>query len=162
MFKYIQFTLKLLAIGMLFFIYPDVAISQTLNTSAFDSPLKIPLYLSGNYGELRSTHFHAGIDLKTQGKTGQPVYSAKEGYISRIKIQSGGYGHSIYITHPDGYKTVYAHLDRFNPEIHEFVKQNQYNLQRFEINLYPPKNKFKLEKGQQFAYSGMSSDILDF
>lgn len=154
MFKYIQFTLKLLAIGMLFFIYPDVAISQTLNTSAFDSPLKIPLYLSGNYGELRSTHFHAGIDLKTQGKTGQPVYSAKEGYISRIKIQSGGYGHSIYITHPDGYKTVYAHLDRFNPEIHEFVKQNQYNLQRFEINLYPPKNKFKLEKGQQFAYSG--------
>ncbi len=154
MFKYIKFTLKLLTIGMLFFVNPDVVISQTLNTSTFESPLKIPLFLSGNYGELRSTHFHAGIDLKTQGKTGQPVYSAREGYISRIKIQSRGYGHSIYITHPNGYKTVYAHLDKFNPEIQEYVKQNQYNLQSFEVNLYPPKDKFRLEKGQQFAYSG--------
>lgn len=154
--KFTKNTLKKLVIGILLTVSINIVFSQSSYTSEFNSPLKIPLFLSGNYGELRSSHFHAGIDIKTQGKIGQPVYSAFDGYISRIKIQSGGYGNAIYITHPNGYKTVYGHLDRFNPEIQDYVKRNQYKLQKFEVNLYPPKTKFILGKGQQFAFSGNS------
>ncbi len=154
MVKFIKNTPNILAIGILLIISTNSLFSQSGYAPDFVSPLKIPLLLSGNYGELRSAHFHAGIDIKTLGKIGQPVYAADAGYISRIKIQSGGYGFSIYITHPTGYKTLYAHLDRFNPEIQAYVKQNQYKLQKFEVDLYPPKNKFTLLKGQQFAVSG--------
>lgn len=154
MIKFISnYTCKL-AIALLCLAGTNCAFSQISTRSEFESPLHIPLLLSGNYGELRSTHFHAGIDLKTLGETGQPVHASKEGYISRIKIQSGGYGRSIYITHPNGLKTVYGHLQSFHPEIEAYVKQNQYKLQRFEVNLYPPKEKFILNQGQQFALSG--------
>ena len=83
----------------------------------FHPPLKIPLYLSGNFGEIRSDHFHSGIDIKTQGRTGLPVFSIDEGYISRIKVQANGYGNSIYINHPGGLTSVYGHLDRYRDDI---------------------------------------------
>lgn len=154
MVKFIKNTSIILVIGMVLIVSSNDLNSQSGYAPDFVSPLKIPLLLSGNYGELRSAHFHAGIDIKTLGKIGQPVYAAEAGYISRIKIQSGGYGCSIYITHPTGYKTVYAHLDRFNSEIQTYVKQSQYKLQKFEVDLYPPRNKFSLLRGQQFAVSG--------
>ncbi len=154
MVKFLTSAVKFQVFEILLLISSNFVFSQTTYNTEFDSPLRIPLLLSGNYGELRSTHFHAGLDLKTQAKIGQPVYSVEEGYISRIKIQSGGYGHSIYITHPGGYKTVYGHLDRFNQDIEAYVKQAQYKLRKFEVNLYPPKDKFNLKKGQQFAFSG--------
>jgi murein DD-endopeptidase MepM/ murein hydrolase activator NlpD len=79
----------------------------------FRAPLDIRMVLSGNFGELRPNHFHSGIDIKTQGVSGQRVYAAADGYISRIKIEAAGYGNTLYITHPGGFTTVYAHLDRF-------------------------------------------------
>jgi len=127
---------------------------QSLNKSEFQSPLNIPLILSGNFGELRATHFHAGLDFKTQGETGKPVFAAASGYVSRIKIQSGGYGHSIYITHPDGHTTVYAHLEKYAPEIDEYVLQSQYEKRSFEIELFPAQEKFVIERGQLIGYSG--------
>ncbi len=127
-----------------------------LDTISFHPPVDIPMYLSGNFGEIRSTHFHTGIDIKTQGQIGFKIYSIDEGYISRIKIQAGGYGNAIYITHPNGYTSVYGHLDHFRKDIQEYTTNNQYRKNKFEINLFPPRDKFVLKKGEWFAKSGNS------
>ncbi len=118
------------------------------------SPLDIPLYLSGNFGELRSNHFHSGIDFKTQSVTGIPVRSVKDGYISRISVSPYGYGRAIYITHPDGTTSVYAHLDKFMPEIQAAVRDSQYLKESFAVNLFFSSSKFPVKKGQEIAYSG--------
>lgn len=120
----------------------------------FRSPLNVPLYLAGNFGEIRSNHFHAGIDIKTQQREGLNVYAAAEGYVSRISISLYGYGKSLYIVHPNGYTTVYAHLQRFSPEIEEFVRQQQYNKKKFTLNLFPKKGELLVSKGDTIAISG--------
>ncbi|MBX5438411.1 MAG: M23 family metallopeptidase [Thermoflavifilum sp.] len=121
---------------------------------AFTSPLHIPLLLAGNYGELRPNHFHAGLDIKTQGRTGLPVYAAADGYISRVAISNSGYGHVIYIQHPDGYTTVYGHLDRFMPALAAYVKQQQYAQQSWAIDLTLNPQQFPVHRGQLIAWSG--------
>jgi hypothetical protein len=121
---------------------------------SIDPPVKIPIFLSGNFGELRSSHFHAGIDIKTQGVTGHAIYTAAEGYVSRFKVQSGGYGHALYITHPNGYTSVYAHLDEFYPELEQFLREQQYLKKSFEVDVYPEKGKFRIDRGQQIGVSG--------
>ena len=93
------------------------------NRKMFVSPLKTPVLLSANFGELRSDHFHSGLDIKTQGVIGKEVVAAASGYIYRISISSSGFGRTLYMRHPSGYSTVYAHLDRFIPEIEEYVSQ---------------------------------------
>ncbi|GAB7256627.1 M23 family metallopeptidase [Polaribacter sp. OB-PA-B3] len=121
----------------------------------FRNPLNIPIVLSGTFGELRSNHFHSGLDIKTQGKEGLKVVAVADGYISRIKVQQYGYGKAIYITHPNGYTSVYGHLSKFNPEIEAYVKSIQYKKENYETgNLFPKKNKFVLKKGELLAYSG--------
>ena len=127
---------------------------QTIVDSIFSSPLNIPLFLAGNYGELRDGHFHAGLDLKTNGETGKPVFAAQDGYVSRIKVQITGYGRAIYITHPNGYTTVYGHLDHFIPELQNYMTQNQYDKHTYEVDLYPSIDQFVVKKGQQIAWSG--------
>ena len=92
----------------------------------FQSPLNIPLYLSGTFGELRANHFHAGIDIKTNQQQGLPVHVAADGFVSRIKVSPWGYGKALYVTHPNGYTTVYAHLRNFNEEIDEYIKAMKY------------------------------------
>jgi hypothetical protein len=129
---------------------------KSLNAQHVDiqSPLNIPLFLSGNFGELRSTHFHAGIDLKTQGKIGQPVKAISSGYVSRVKVQAGGYGNAIYIKHIDGYTSVYGHLDSFFPEVAAYVKSEQYRQKSFEVDLYLEENKFVVTQGMIIGLSG--------
>lgn len=132
------------------------SINIQLFSQAFDiqSPLEIPLFLSGNFGELRSTHFHAGIDLKTQSETGKKVFSIADGYVSRVKIQTGGYGHSIYVNHKNGYTSVYAHLNEYFPELEDFVKEQQYAKKQFEVDLYLKEIQFPIKRGQQLGLSG--------
>lgn len=101
-------------------------IDQKYPVSYFQSPLNIPLYLSGTFGELRSNHFHAGIDIKTNQQQGLPVHAAADGFVSRLKVSPWGYGKALYITHPNGYTTVYAHLRNFNEEIDKYIKAIQY------------------------------------
>ncbi len=139
---------------LLFFIFFSLRAQQRNSIPDFTPPLDIPLYLSANFGELRSTHFHSGIDFKTQQETGKPVFSVFDGHISRIKIRSGGYGKSLYITHSNGYVSVYAHLNDFIPQISAYVKENQYKMKRFEVDLYLSDDKFQINKGQLIAYSG--------
>ncbi|TXD49097.1 M23 family metallopeptidase [Polaribacter sp. IC073] len=121
----------------------------------FQNPLKIPLILSGTFGELRSNHFHSGLDIKTQGRTGLKVVAAAAGYVSRIKVQQYGYGKAIYVTHPNGFTSVYGHLSKFNVEIETYVKNIQYKKENYETgNLFPKKNKFIINKGDLIAFSG--------
>ena len=124
--------------------------------SEFKSPLGIPLYLSGTFAELRGNHFHGGLDIKTNGKEGYRVYSAKEGFVSRIKVQAGGYGNALYIEHPNGFTTVYGHLSKFNEEITAYVKQQQYAKESFEVDLYLGPNQFPVSRGEVVALSGNS------
>lgn len=120
----------------------------------FISPVKIPLALSANFGELRIDHFHSGIDIKTQGVTGKEVVAAADGYIYRISISPGGFGKALYMRHPSGYSTVYGHLERFTPAIDEFVEKSQYEKKNFTITLYPSPEKFPFKQGDIIAYSG--------
>lgn len=130
--------------------------SQTVNypKNYFHAPVDIPLDLSGNFGELRPNHFHTGIDITTHNVEGVPVKAAAEGYVSRIKIGPWGYGHVIYITHPNGYTTVYGHLSAFNSVIADYVKKRQYINESFEIELTPAANELMVKQDEVVAYSG--------
>jgi len=115
-----------------------------------------PNFLSANMGELRPNHFHAGIDVKTGFAIGLPIYAAQDGYLSRIRVSSYGYGNTIYITHPNGLVTVYAHLDSFSPAIKNYVVNFQYEKQVFEIDEYLAKDLIKVKKGDIIGRSGNS------
>lgn len=130
-------------------LYAPFSFAQTLR-----SPLDIPLLLSGNFGELRSNHFHSGIDFKTQGAEGKPVHAVQEGYVSRISVSPWGYGNGLYLTHPDGTTTVYGHLQRFSPKIADYVKQQQYVQESFAVNLILTPDLLPVEKGEVVAWSG--------
>ncbi len=117
--------------------------------------MKIPIVLAGTFGELRSNHFHSGIDIKTQGKEGVPIYAPADGYVSRIKVQQYGFGKALYVNHPNGYTTVYAHLKKFAPNIQTYVKNIQYKKESYATgNLFPAATKFLIKKGQLLGYSG--------
>jgi len=120
----------------------------------FRNPLDIPIFLAGNFGECRPGHFHSGTDIKTLGKENQPVHAAADGYISRIKMEKSGFGHGIYITHPNGYTTLYAHLNDFAPAIQKYVRQQQYEKKRWDVDLTLTPDQFPVKKGQQIAWSG--------
>lgn len=124
--------------------------------SIFISPVKIPLQLSANFGELRIDHFHSGLDIKTQGSTGKEVVSSAAGYVYRISVSPGGFGKALYVKHPSGYSTVYAHLDRFTPEIENYVISQQYERKSYLVTLFPSRDKFPVEQGEVIAYSGNS------
>jgi hypothetical protein len=123
----------------------------------YQAPLNFRLLLSGTFGELRGNHFHSGIDIKTEGVEGQKVYAIEDGYISRIKISSSGYGKAIYIRHPStGHTSVYAHLQKFSTKLDSFVKKEHYKKESFEINFYPNKEALSIKQGEIIALSGNS------
>ena len=147
-FKYVLFILTMLN--------SIVTNAQNDSVQAFKSPLNIPLYLAGNFGEIRGGHFHAGIDIKTQQVEGLPVLAAADGFVSRIKISLGGYGNALYITHPNGYTTAYGHLQSYNDEINQYVLAEQYERKRFTIELYFTKEQIQVKQGDTIALSGNS------
>ncbi|WP_240665662.1 M23 family metallopeptidase [Lutibacter sp. HS1-25] len=129
-------------------------VNNSFPTDYFGNPLEIPLILSGTFGELRPNHFHAGLDIKTQQKDGLNVLASASGYVSRIKISHWGYGKVIYVTHPNGFTTVYAHLQKFNNNIETYLKKQQYKKESFEIELFPSANELPISKGEIIALSG--------
>lgn len=120
----------------------------------FRSPLDIPIQLSGNFGELRPNHFHAGFDLKTNQKEGLNVYASADGYVSRIKISSGGYGKAIYITHANGYTTVYGHLQKATGAIQQKIIELQYAEKSYEIEAFFKPGEIPVKKSDIIAISG--------
>ncbi|MEO6760450.1 MAG: M23 family metallopeptidase, partial [Saprospiraceae bacterium] len=121
-------------------------------TDYFRSPVNSPIHMTGNFGELRPDHFHTGVDIN--GTIGNPVLAAADGYVDHIRVQAGGYGNVLYVRHPNGYTTLYGHLDRFSPEIQKYVLERQYKRERFEMDLHPPKTLFPVKKGQEIAKLG--------
>ena len=120
----------------------------------FRNPMGIPLQLSANFGELRSNHYHLGFDIRTNQRENLPVYAAAEGFISRVKIERYGYGRAIYIEHPNGYTTLYAHLNDFYKELNDFVINKQYADEQWEQDITFTPGQFPVSKGQFIAYSG--------
>lgn len=121
----------------------------------FRSPLAIvPPALAGSFGELRANHFHSGIDFRTNQRQGYPVYAIADGYISRLRVQNSGFGLALYINHPNGYTSVYGHLQRFSPKIAQQVKSIQYQKKSYEIDEFPTSLLIPVHKGEVIAYSG--------
>ena len=120
----------------------------------FGVPFDFPLFLSGNFGELRSNHFHGGLDFKTQSVTGKPLLAIADGYISKVTVTPGGYGNAIYITHDNGYTSVHGHLDRFLPEIARLVREKQYKNRSFVATLEFAPDEYRVRKGEVVAYAG--------
>jgi hypothetical protein len=120
----------------------------------FKAPLDIRLNLSGSFGELRSNHFHTGLDFKTNQKEGLNVYAAADGYVSRIKISSYGYGKAIYVTHPNGYTSVYGHLQQGSGIIQEYIKMSHYKEKAFEIEIFLKPDELVVKQGEIIALSG--------
>lgn len=134
---------------------PPEVVAASYPKDYFQSPVNSAIRLSGTFGELRPDHFHSGIDIKSAtGRVGQPILAAADGFVDRIKVQASGYGNVLYIKHPNGYTTLYAHLDRFAPEIEKYVRENQYGKETFEIDLKPAEGQFPVIKGQEIAKLG--------
>ena len=128
----------------------NIVFSQDID---FHTPIDAPFDLSGTFGEYRS-RFHTGIDFKSRGVLNQKIFSIEEGYISRIEVNNYGYGKVIYIDHPNGYTSVYAHLNNFNTEIDTYIKSEHYKLKSSTLKKFPKKDELKVKKGELIGYSG--------
>lgn len=122
----------------------------------FQSPMDTPLYLSAPFGSLRENHFHSGMDIRTYEKEGLPVYAVADGFVSRIKVSAVGYGKAAYIDHPNGYTSVYGHLQRYEDPLAAYIKKYQYETESFEFDHFPGRNRIPVKKGQLIGYSGNS------
>ena len=116
--------------------------------------MKSPVELSAGFGDLRPNHFHMGIDIRTGGRENLPIYAIQDGYIARLKVSAVGYGWVLYMAHPNGYTSVYAHCNEFAPEIQSFYLDTSAVLQSNEIDLILPNNRLLVKKGELLAFSG--------
>lgn len=139
-----------------FLFHPEVKGQEKYPRGYFRSPIDFPIRLSGSFGELRKNHFHSGIDIRTLGSEGRPIYSVAEGYVSRIVVSAGGYGKALYINHPKGYTTVYCHLKEFNKTIGSWIRKRQYQEESFEQDVSIEPGVLNVRKGDIIAFSGNS------
>jgi hypothetical protein len=144
------------------FLFAFKSEEKTYPTTDFGSPIGFPIKLSGTFAELRPNHFHGGLDIKpsVRSKQGDAIFAVGEGYISRILVSAHGYGNALYVTHPNGYTSVYAHLQRFTPAIMEYVEKRQYANQSFEFDARVEAMVFPVSKGEQIAYLGNTGGSL--
>jgi murein DD-endopeptidase MepM/ murein hydrolase activator NlpD len=120
----------------------------------FRYPLNVPARLNANFGEMRPNHFHMGLDLSTEGRENLPVLAPADGYIARMKIETGGFGRAIYLNHPNGTTTLYAHMNRFIPAAETYLKEKQYEQKTWKIDVNVPESLIPVKKGQLIGYSG--------
>lgn len=140
---------------LLFFTQVDAQNQQAIiEKNYFRDPLSVPIQLSANFGELRPNHFHMGFDIRTESRENLPVYAAAGGYISRVKIEKYGFGNALYITHPNGFTTLYAHLNSFKTDVQQYILQKQYDNQSWEVDIEIPSGVFPVKKGDFIANSG--------
>ena len=134
-----------------------MAQSEIYPTDYFRSPVDHQMRISGSFAELRPNHFHMGIDIKSKNRSsGDPILAAADGFVSRVKVQSGGYGNTIYIDHPNGYTTVYAHLQKFEDSLASFIQNVQYERETFEVDIDLEPGVFVFKKGQEIGRMGNS------
>ena len=146
----IVFTLSLITLNASAQFFPPKNYPQNY----FSWPVAAVKALSANFGELRPNHYHMGFDCRTDQKQNLPVVAAADGYITKVRIEPFGFGRSIYINHPNGLTTLYAHLNEFYPELEKYVKEQQYKLKSWKVNLDIPQNLFPVKKDSLIAFSG--------
>ncbi|HTB32300.1 MAG TPA: M23 family metallopeptidase [Bacteroidia bacterium] len=139
--------------GLLLFTF-NLTAQDSLPKNYFINPLDIPISLAGTFGEIRTDHYHTGIDIRTDGKEGLPVHAVAKGYVSRIVVSPYGYGNALYITHPNGYISLYGHLSRFNSAITAYVKNKQYSEEKYTQDISLSPGQFNLNQGDTIAFSG--------
>lgn len=149
--------MRKLFVGIIFlFLFINLSAQQNYPTKYFRSPINFRMLLSGTFGELRSNHFHSGMDIKTDGVIGKNIYAIADGYVARINVSGTGFGKALYIRHPNGYTSVYGHLSQFSDTIAKYVRSQQYKRERFRVGLYPDEEMFVVKKGDLIAKSGNS------
>lgn len=131
----------------------NLAVMAQGTSDSYQPPFDFPIVFSGNFGEIRANHFHGGLDFKTQGATGKPIKAQANGYISRIRVNTGS-GYVLNVTYDNGYYLIYRHLSKFSPEIDERVKQWQYEHEQWEVDIIPEETEYPIKAGQVIAYSG--------
>jgi len=139
---------------LLYFLCLSGCISLSQTATGFIWPIDSPRIITGNYGELRPNHFHAGIDFSTRGQVNLQVYSVAAGYVSRIRVSATGYGKSVYITHPNGKVSLYAHLNAFSLKIADVVKKEQFAKQSYEVEIFPKRNEITVRSNEIIGLSG--------
>ena len=137
-----------------FFWISSFICAQHNNPNQYTLPIDIPIFLSGTFGELRSSNIHAGIDIKTQGREGFPLKAVSDGYVSRVKVSTSGYGKAIYINHPDGKTSVYAHLKKFSAPVVNVIRKKQYEVQSYEVELFFEPTELPVSKNEIIGFSG--------
>lgn len=145
---------KRLLVNFIVFFLPFFSTAQSYPQNYFRHPLDIPMQLVANFGEIRTNHWHMGLDIRTQQRVNLTVRAAADGYIARVSVEPAGFGQAIYINHPNGYTTVYGHLNSFFPALAKYVKEKQYELESWNVNLILPPNLFPVKKGDFIALSG--------
>ena len=151
--------MKVLFTSIIFLFISCISTAQTFSNknypqNYFKWPVGAAVGIVANFGELRPNHYHMGLDCRTDQKENVPVYASAGGYIAKVKIEPYGFGRCIYINHPNGLTTVYAHLNAFEPALEKYVTQQQYNLQQWKVFLDIPANLFKVKQGDYIAASG--------
>ncbi len=145
-----------ICISLVFLLFVSAKNAENYPQDYFTSPIDFTISLSGNFGDFRTNHFHSGIDIRTQGVIGKKIYASAEGFISRIRISPYGYGNALYIEHPNGYTTLYGHLNKFNKSISEYIFKKQYELELNTIDYYLEPGELKVEQGDIIAFGGNS------
>ncbi len=145
---------KLLILSVCSLLFSSFSFGQNPQKHDYHSPIGIPQVLSSNFGELRPNHFHMGLDFKTNGKIGYKLYAVEKGFVSRIKVSPYGYGKVVYIDHPHGITSVYAHCSEFKGQIDSIVRVTQQKEQNFAVEIFPKKDEIKVSRGQVIAISG--------
>jgi murein DD-endopeptidase MepM/ murein hydrolase activator NlpD len=137
-------------------VFAPIAAANAQSADYYRSPMDIPVYLSANFAEIRTNRFHTGIDIKTEGVVGKPLYATADGYIARVTVAPTGYGRALYIAHPNGTTTVYAHMERFTPEIEKYLRAERYRTKRSDIDAYPDASRFPVKRGDVIGAAGNS------
>ena len=127
--------------------------AQRLPDNSFSAPMTIPLTLTSGFGEIRPNHFHSGIDISTAGKN-QAILAIEKGYVSRIKVSVSGYGNALYINHPNGLTSVYAHLSEFNDTLNQYTSFIQQQSREYEVDILLDSNNFPISRQQFIGWSG--------
>jgi murein DD-endopeptidase MepM/ murein hydrolase activator NlpD len=135
-------------------LFSNAGFAQKYPQGYFRNPLNIPMQLVANFGEIRANHWHMGLDIRTKQRVNLPVYAAADGYVARVSVEPGGFGQAIYINHPNGFTTLYGHMNGFFPALAQYVKSRQYEAERWNINVYPPEGMFRVKKGDYIGLSG--------
>ena len=145
---------KKLLTPLFFIFYLQSVIAQNYPQVYFRHPLNIPMQLVANFGEIRTNHWHMGLDIRTQQRVNLPVYASADGYVARVMVEPMGFGQAIYINHPNGFTTLYAHLNAFFPALQQYVKEQQYEQESWKIDLELSPDQFPVRKGDYIALSG--------